>query len=79
LGLIFVLHVLKAMQSVFKMPKATWYFHLWFGDKDHFMYQWFICHVCTDPLKYNHPQFAMFNDLVCNVCDVLHMVWYLEP
>jgi hypothetical protein len=23
LGLIFVLHVLKAMQSVFKMPKAT--------------------------------------------------------
>jgi hypothetical protein len=29
----------------------------------------------VDPLKrYNHPQFAMFNDLVQNVCDVVHVV-----
>jgi hypothetical protein len=34
----------------------------------------------VDPLKrYNHPQFQMFNNLVTNICDVFHMVWYLEP
>jgi len=34
----------------------------------------------VDPLKrYDNPQFQMFNNLVTNICDVFHMVWYLEP
>jgi hypothetical protein len=32
-----------------------------------------------DPLKeYDHPQFA-YSMTWCTMCDVLHMVWYLEP
>ncbi len=56
--------------------------------KDTFVYDLVIGMIlCTndlyvmyiDPLKkYDHPQFA-YSMTWCTMCDVLHMVWYLEP
>jgi hypothetical protein len=78
LGLIYVLPMLEVVQSVSKLAQGI----------DTFVYdlviEMILCindlyAMYIDPLKkYDHPQFA-YSMTWCTMCDVLHMVWYLEP
>jgi hypothetical protein len=78
LDLTCVLPMLETMQNVSKMAQG----------RNTFVYDLVIKMIlCTndlyamhiDPLKkYDHPQFA-YSMTWCTMCDVLHMVWYLEP
>jgi hypothetical protein len=79
LGLIYVLPMLEVMQSLSKLVSGrnTVVCNL-VNSLLLYIIELFAMYLNTLQ-RYDQSQFQTFKNLANNVCDILHMVWYLEP